>query len=105
MQASEKVRSARKDMQEKRLALKGSDDYATFYANQPLQKVKAAKNEEMKSARTALRDAIDNLQVAEITGEGLKAAQEAHAIAALVVHKLDARDNARSGSQLSAAGA
>jgi len=102
MQTSEKVRAARKKMQEDRLAKKGDPNYAEFYASQPLQRVKAAKNDEMKAARKALRDATENLQVAEVTGEGLQAAQEAQAVAALVVHKLGARD-AHPGVALSAA--
>ncbi len=87
--ASAKVREARKTMQINRLAKKGDADYGTYYANQPLQKVRAARNEERKVARHALRDATENVAVAEITGVGLQAAQEAQAIAALVVHKLE----------------
>lgn len=104
MQASTKVRAARKKMQIDRLAAKGDKtaDYLTYYANQPLEKVRAAQNEEKKAARGALRDATENLAVAEITGEGLKAAQESVAIASLVVHKLNTR-GASAGSSLTGA--
>ena len=110
MIVSEQVREARKAMQRKRLAMKAKvaegelepADYSAYYADQPLQKVKAAKNAEIASARKALKDAREALSVAEITGEGLKAAQEAHAVAALVVHKLDSGQDA-GGSSLTAA--
>jgi hypothetical protein len=89
MIASERVRDARKKAQLARLDKKGKKDYAKYYANQPLQKVKAAKNEELRSARQALKDAAENLAVAEVTGENLEAAQESAAIANLVVTKLE----------------
>lgn len=101
MQASAKVRAARKKMQEDRLAQKGSEGYTQFYANQPLQKVKAQRNAEKKAAQRALREAQENLQIAEITGDGLKAAQEAVQSAALSVHKLNLADSAP-GSVLTA---
>jgi ERCC4-related helicase len=103
MQASAKVRAARKEMQIARLKAKTEDpeNYSEYYANQPLQKVRAAKAEEIKAARRALRDAQEDLAVAEITGEGLRAAQESHAVAALVVHKLSV-PGANPGANLSA---
>ncbi len=103
MQASPKVRAARKEMQLKRLDVKANDieNYPEFYRNQPLQLVKAAKNAEIKSAQQALSVAIEDLAVAEITGEGLKAAQETRAIAALVVHKLTVPTSS-TGANLSA---
>lgn len=113
MITSEKVRAARKEMQMKRLEAKAAgspaDDpesrgsYGEYYENQPLQLVKAAKNDEIRIARNALVQANEDLAVAEVTGEGLVAAQEAQAIAALVVEKLSAPDGAPV-AQLSSAG-
>jgi len=104
MQASEKVRAARKEMQLKRLKVKeeNPDGYAEFYSNQPFQKVRAAKEKEVKDARTALRAAEEDLQVAQVTGDGLAAAQEQHAIATLVVAKLEQSDSS-GGSTLTSA--
>lgn len=86
------VQEARKKMQLRRLAEKeraGEDPegYATYYANQPLQLVKAARNKIFADANAALRRANEVLAVAEIDGDGLKAAQEVQAIAAIVVEK------------------
>ncbi|MEE8598167.1 MAG: hypothetical protein V3S69_01360 [Dehalococcoidales bacterium] len=94
MQASKEVRAARKTMQLRRLEKKGDDDYNEYYRNQPLQKVKAARNAEIAAARGALIDAREALAVAQVTGEGLKASQERHAIASLVVQKLEAAGHA-----------
>ncbi len=104
MIASPRVRAARKEMQLKRLAAKEDDPegYPEFYANQPFELVKAARQEEVRVARTGLVEANEDLQIAEITGEGLAAAQEAAAIAALVVEKLTA-PAPKLGAALSAA--
>lgn len=56
-----------------------------FYAKQPLQRVKQERAEKMLGARTAYATALEDLEVAEITGEGLEAAQEAATIAGMVV--------------------
>jgi len=87
MAAPKTVQEARKAMQTARLKKKGSKDYPTFYANQPLQKVKAEANAKLQGSKAALKAANEALQIAEITGEGLEAAQKAQAIAALVVQK------------------
>lgn len=108
MQASEKVRSARKAQQQKRLDMKAKvssgeitpESYSAYYAQQPLQRVKAAQNEEKRAARQAYKDARENLAVAEITGEGLEAAQEALAQASRVLSQFEPRSGF--GAQLSA---
>lgn len=98
---SERVQAARKAAQKKRLAMKGKKDYPEFYANQPLQKVKAAQNEEIRAAKAAYVDAVEDLQVAQITGEGLETAQEMVAVTGLVAQNLEAAKNSRQGIILS----
>ena len=87
MSNSPEVQAARKKMQLARLEKKGDADYPEFYANQPMQKVRAQKNADSHAARDALKAANLALEIAEITGEGLQAAQEAQAIAALVAER------------------
>lgn len=102
MQASENVRAARKQMQEARLAKKGTPEYLEYYNNQPSQKLRIAAAQELSTAVTALREATEALTVAGITGVGLQAAQEQHAIASLVVQRLQAKTTP-GGASLSAA--
>lgn len=90
MQASEAVRAAGKEMQLKRLEMKGKKGYVEYYANQPKQLLRAAKNAELSGARASLSAANEALAVAEITGKGLAAAQEQAAIAEIVFSKLAA---------------
>jgi len=87
MAAPKTVAEARKQMQTARLKKKGDKDYPKFYANQPVQLVKAQANAQFKGAQATLRAANETLAIAEITGEGLEEAQKAQAIAALVVQK------------------
>ncbi len=87
MSNSPAVQAAKKEMQLARLEAKGKKNYPKFYANQPLQLVRAAKNAEWRSAKRTLQAAKEALEVAEITGEGLSEAQEAFAIAALVAER------------------
>ena len=89
MSNSSAVQEARKKMQLARLEKKGDDDYVAFYANQPLQQERARKNAEWRKAQRDLANAAEDLAVAEITGEGLQGAKEKHAIAALVVERLN----------------
>jgi len=104
MSNSSAVQEARKKMQLARLEKKGDDDYTEFYVNQPLQKERARKNAEWRKARRDLANAAEALEVAEITGEGLQAAKEQHAIAALVVERLNpGARGAGMGSTLSGA--
>ena len=104
MGMTKRVQAARKEAQEKRLARKGKKDYPEFYANQPLQKVKAAANEEIRRAKQSAKDAAEDLEVAEITGEGLEAAQEAAMAAYMLVAKLEAGKRTRPGVSLTVKG-
>lgn len=104
MGMTKRVQAARKEAQEKRLARKGKKDYPEFYANQPLQKVKAAANEEIRRAKQSAKDAAEDLEVAEITGEGLEAAQEAAMAAYMLVAKLEAGKRTKPGVSLTARG-
>lgn len=91
MIGSGKVRAARKTAQKARLAAKKKgkgNDYAEFFANQPQQLVKAQVNEQIHTARDELKDAIEALGIAEITGEGLFAAQETAHVSQLYLNKL-----------------
>ena len=97
MRGSEAVRAARKKAQLARLAKKGDKNYPEFYANQPLQLVKARANEQIRLDRLEVARTYEVLQIAEITGDGLLEAQEKAAIARLVLEKhIEAqRPNAR----------
>jgi len=87
MSNSSAVQAARKKMQLSRLEQKGTAGYVSYYASQPLQVEKARKNADWKAALKSLRDANEAFAVAEITGEGLEAARETQAIAALVAER------------------
>jgi len=102
MAAPKTVAEARKQMQTARLKKKGSKDYPEFYANQPVQLVKAQANAQLAGAKAALKAANETLAIAEITGEGLEEASKAQAIAALVVQKATP---ASSGASASLSGA
>jgi hypothetical protein len=103
---SARVQKARKAAHKKRLAEKKANlkGYPEFYANQPLQKVRAAKNEEIRSANANYVVAVEDLQVAQITGEGLEAAQEAVAVSGLIVQNLEQAKRERPGVRLTNAG-
>lgn len=91
MQGSAKVRAARKTQQKARIAAKKKgkgNDYAEFFANQPQQKLKAEINDKVRTAREEFTNAMDDLSVAEITGEGLLAAQETAHVSGLFLNKL-----------------
>jgi len=93
MITTQAVRDARKKAQLARLAKKGDADYPQFYAKQPQQLVKAQENEQIRLDRLAVKDTAEALQIAEITGEGLLAAQEKVTVAQLVLRKrLDAQE-------------
>lgn len=87
MMVSQTVRDARKKAQLNRLDRKGDKDYPQFYANQPQQLVKAQANEQIRLDKLAVRETAEALQIAEITGEGLLAAQEKATVAQLVLRK------------------
>ncbi len=104
MQVSPAVRAAGKEMQLKRLEMKGKKGYVEYYANQPKQLLRAAKNAELSGARTALVAARDALAVAEINGKGLAAATEQAAIAEIVFSKLAAGMDATPSVSLTTGG-
>ena len=104
MAITEKLQAARKQAHKARLKKKGDKDYPEFYANQPLQKVKAAGNETIRKARQSVKEAAEDLELAEITGEGLKEAQEGLIVARILVEKLEREKRTRPGARLSAAG-
>lgn len=87
MSTSPAVQEARKTMQIARLEQKGKKTYAKFYAAQPFQVEAAKKNAAHRATLKAFELANEALEIAEITGEGLNAAKEAQAIAALVVER------------------
>ena len=92
------VQEAKKEMQLARLAMKGKKGYPEFYANQPLQKERARKNEEWRAAKQNARDAQEAFSIAEITGDGLEAAREALAIANLVAERTQPSSGGASAS-------
>lgn len=92
MHGSAKVRVARKNAQKRRLAAKKRDksnDYAKFYSNQPQEKLKAELNSQIKAGQADIVAAHEAIQIAEIEGTGLLAAQEAYQVAVLTVRKLE----------------
>jgi len=105
MIVSEKVRAVQKKAQLARLKAKEKDikNYPAYFANLPLQKIAQAANEKLRGARQVLKDANENLAIAEITGEDLAKSQENVAIAELVINKLEAAKNVRSAPGLSLA--
>jgi len=106
MIGSPKVRAARKTAQKARLAAKKKGKgYAEFFANQPQQLVKAQVNVTIHTAQTDLKDAVENLALAEISGEGLLNAQELAHIARLYLDKLLASKVPNTAMTLTNAGA
>ena len=95
MAISAKLQAARKQNQKARLKKKGDDDYPEFYANQPLQQVKAAENEKIRKAREDVKNAVEDLALAEETGEGLKEAQEGLPVARMVLYNLQEAKRAK----------
>ncbi len=106
MIGSARVRAARKLQQLDRVAAKENDPkgYADYYANMPSNKIRREKSDQIRGAKQDLREAIENLQVAEINGVGILAAQEAAAIATLVVEKLVVATTPTSHMHLTIAG-
>ena len=106
MIGSAKVRAARKAAQKARLAAKKKGKgYAEFFANQPQQLVKAQVNATIHAAEADLKDAVENLALAEISGEGLLNAQELAHIARLYLDKLLASKRPNTAMTLTNAGA
>lgn len=94
MSVSAAVQEARKAKQleriEKKKGMKTAKDaagYAKWYANQPMQVVRAQKNATLRDNREMLVEANEALAVAEIDGVGLDEAKHAQAVAALVVER------------------
>jgi hypothetical protein len=106
MAISEKLQAARKQAQKARLKKKGKPGYAEFYASQPLQQVKAEENEAIRKAKSDQRNAIEDLKLAEVTGNGLKKAREQIQVTRLIVQQLVAQKaaNKHPGVSLTAAG-
>ncbi len=105
MIGSKKIRAARKKAHLARLAAKKKGKgYAEFFANQPQQLAKAQVNEKIHAARDELKDAAETLAMAEITGDGLLAAQESAHVARLYLDKLVASKAPGASMALSAVG-
>ena len=107
MIGSPRVRAARKTAQKARLAAKkkGNGYYAEFFAKQPQQLVKAQVNATIHTAEADLKDAVESLALAEITGDGLLNAQELAHIARLYLDKLLASKAPNTAMILTNAGA
>jgi len=106
MIGSEKVRAARKKGQLDRLAAKKKskgNSYANYFSNLPKQLLKAQVNNKISLARQDLKDAIENLQIAEETGENVLEVQETAQVAALYLEKLEASKKPISMASLTAA--
>lgn len=88
MGVSVKLQAARKQAQKARLKQKGKPGYPEFYANQPLQKVKAEENEAIRKAKSDHRNAIEDLKLAEVTGKGLQKSREQLQVTRLIVQQL-----------------
>ena len=108
MIGSPKVRAARKKAQNDRLKAKAKKDAATsypaYYAAMPAQKVKAAAAEQIRMDRQEVKDSAETLQIAEITGDGLLAAQEKHEVAKRVLAIHVAAEQPQAAMTLTAAG-
>lgn len=90
MIGSEKVRAARKKGQLERIKLKKKakgNEYAEYFAALPKQVAKAKITALITDAKNELTDAIEALQIAEETGEGLLAAEESVQVAVLTIAK------------------
>ncbi|MDK1039273.1 MAG: hypothetical protein QGD91_10225 [Actinomycetota bacterium] len=105
MAISAKLQAARKQAQKERLKRKGKPGYQEYYANQPLQKIKAAENEEIRKAREDVRNALEDLKLAQVTGKGLQKAVDALPVKRLIVQRLleQKRANKHPGVQLTSA--
>lgn len=113
---SKRVQAAVKDVQEKRIAAKtkkgyvdtvGKDGKVTklgFFASQQEQVTAAAVNKGIRTARLNYATAIDDLGVAEITGDGLEAARENVGVTQIVLQKSEAAKRSRTGAALTNAG-
>ncbi len=102
MAISPKLQAARKQAQKARLKKKGDPDYPEFYASQPLQKVKAEENEAIRKAKSDHRNAIEDLKLAEVTGNELQKAREELQVTRRIVQQLLAQKaaNKRPGVRL-----
>ncbi len=106
MIGSSKVRAARKKQQLERLKRKKSkgNEYAEYYANMPMQLVKAKANEQIRTDHQEVKDTLEALLIAQIDGEGLLMAEEKHTVAKLVLEKHVAAERPTARMVLTAAG-
>ena len=113
---SKKVQAAVKEAQKNRIAAKtkkgyvdtvGKDGEVTklgFFASQQEQKTAAAINQGIRTARSEYVTAIDDLGVAEITGEGLETARENVGVTQLILQKREAAKRSPTSAALTKAG-
>lgn len=107
MLGSARVRTARKAGQKARVKFKKTakgNEYADYFANLPKQVAKAKIGEKIRTAKQDLKAALEDLAVAEETGEDLLAAQEAAQVARLFVQKLQQSQRPATAAVLTAAG-
>lgn len=107
MICSEAVRTVRKKAQLERLDAKAGatgNEYAEYFANLPQQRVAAQVNEQIRADREDVKDKVEALQIAEITGEKLLKSQEELQIALLVLQKHEDAKNTPSSPTLTAGG-
>ena len=106
MIASSAVKKARKAAQHARIKKKETDleNYPAFYANQPIQLLRAAANEKIREAKATAAKALETVQLAEISGKGLMESQQELTVATLVVEQLIAAKRHKTGAKLVAAG-
>ena len=108
MLGSEKVRKARKKGQLARLKFKKKakgNEYAEYFAKLPKQVAKAKVTQRITDAKNELNDAIEALQIAQETGDGLLAAEEAVQIELLTIEQLRESLRYKAAMTLTAVGA
>lgn len=105
MSLPKKVQEARKKQQRERLKQKGKAGYGEYFANMPQQKLAAQENDKIVKAKADAVEAGEAMMLAEVTGEGLAAAEHDLAVANLVHAKLvQAKADRRAKPLLTAAG-
>lgn len=116
MPLTERVQTARKEAQVKRLEMKGKKGYIDhcdkngvvdklgFFSSQPFQKMRIEEAEKIRVAKVSYLSAVEDLDVAQIDGENLEEAKHAVAVAGLVLQNLEAARSQRPGISLTKAG-
>ena len=105
MPLPEKVQAARKKQQKERLKMKGKPGYGEYFAKLPQQQMAAAENEKIVKAKGAIAAALEEVQLAEVTGIDLAGKQNELAVVTLVHSNLvDAKEARRRKPLLTAAG-